>query len=181
MKRGFICTRRFVVIAGLATIAAASALVYRRGVASGALMRSERLAATEARLNAQISSSEGYSDSKLRLVRQENEQFQRRLGSTDSLEQLNKLLGARWSVETSAVEDQNAFPTWSLTCHMQSPTVADWRGIVQTVSEAEALPGAQVTQFDMATDADSQHPTVEVVRIVVSVRTRGPARKPGPL
>jgi hypothetical protein len=180
MKRGFTCTRRFVALAGLATVAAASALAYRKETASGALMRRERLAAAEANLIAQVSSSGDYSDSKLRQVRQENEQFQSRLGPADSLDQLNRLLGARWSVDTSSVDDHEAFPTWSLTYRMKAPTVADWRGIVQTVSEAEALPGAQVTQFEMATDADSQRPNVEVVRITISVRTRGAARKPIP-
>jgi hypothetical protein len=180
MRRGFDCTRRFVALAGLATVAAASALAYRKETASAALIRSERLRSAEAALIAQASSFEGYGDAALRQARQENEQFQRRLGPTDTLDQLKRLLGARWSIESSTVDEQEAFSTQSITYRLQSPTVADWRGIVQTVSEAEALPGAQVTQFEMATDADSRRPSVVLVRIVVSVLTRRAATTPRP-
>ena len=141
------------------------------GFAEGPFLQEERS------LNAQIAGESEYDASRLNRVRDEVRSFQVQLGPRDAWEQVARIFAARWTLEVSSRDDREGYSTQSGSFRMQSPTVADWREIVDTVAAAEKAPGAAVTDFEMKAGGDRIHPAIDLVRIGVSIRSHPAGEK----
>ena len=177
MRKGFTCTRPVALAAALSAAAAAVSCLVGSIQSSRTLARHQHGLQEERGLNAQIAGESDYDASRLNRVRDEVRSFQVQLGPRDAWEQVARIFAARWTLEVSSRDDREGYSTQSGSFRMQSPTVADWREIVDTVAAAEKAPCAAVTDFEMKAGGDRIHPAIDLVRIGVSIRSHPAGEK----
>lgn len=160
-------------MAAALSVAAASACCIAHSVqVSRASELRQRTSATEAGLRGRIDGGSEYSVSRLNLLREKVHRFQVQLGTKDTWEQVDRLFASRWSHEATPRDDHEGYSTQCGTFLMRAPCSADWGEIVDTVGKAEALPGASVSELEISTEGEPAHQAVDLVRVVVSVRSR---------
>ncbi len=172
MSAGFSWSPRLAWSALLAASAAGLAGAIRAAEVSRLQEAISESAARAAALSTRIGALSPFDDTKLEALLEESRRFDSLLGPGDSWDKLMVLLGARWTVESTAKDVAGGFTSIVGTLRLSNAAPVDWREVLSAIDRARRLPGASVVSVELRMRAADDPPAVGVVRMGVSVRVR---------
>jgi hypothetical protein len=120
-------------------------------------------------LSQQINSLAEFCDANLFALRFRAKTYQSHLGPESTWSELEDRYGKSWSIESGAKHENSESTIQAGILTKISPTVADWQTAVDTLGSLEILPGISVSRFEMRTSGDLEHPSVDIIRIVIEI------------
>jgi hypothetical protein len=123
----------------------------------------------------QIALRKNYEDSDLAALRARVNHFRSLSGPAGTFEFLLKTLGNDWAVESGPKVERDGFSVQLCTFWMHTPNLADWQKAIGILGILEGVPGVGIAGFKMKTSGDREHRKVEILEIIVEVRSCHPA------
>lgn len=172
MTRGIVYSKR-VAAASVVAIAAACATFWLSARLKSKVM--ERQHSTEvlvASLSAQIAAKSEFEDERLEMLRDRVRRIRLQLGGDDTWDRMVRKFGERWAVELGQKENKNGSSVQRGVFRLRSPKLSDWPEIIETIKDAETLPGVGIARFEMKTSGNLVRRSLDSVTILVAVQTR---------
>lgn len=174
MIRGVAYSKKLSVLCAIGIGAALTTVWIRYQLTSDWLEQMSRAAESEGVLIKQIATMSDYNDSNLRALRLQIGRFRGQLGQEDLWKCLVLQFGKDWTSKVGPKEERTGYSFQIGTFIRVSPSASDWPRIVEVVKAAEHIPGVGIAGFEMKSSGDREHRSVDVVKVVLAIRSRQP-------
>jgi len=172
MTRGVAYSRRYAALS-LVALGAAFAMAWLHHHVNGEKIEQRRgAAAFEADLGRRIAARSDCDDPSLRGLRARVGRFREELGPEDAWERLVVKFGRGWTAEAGSRDEKDGYTFQAGTLLLLSSAPSDWPAIVEAVGVAEQLPGVGFSGFEMKSSGDTEHRSLDLVKIVVAIHSR---------
>ena len=172
MKRGLSYSKTLAALCAASAVAAFAMGSLRHEVSLAVARNRSTAAAREGGLSAQIAAKSPYENEDLEALRLRAQALRGSLGDDSTWEKLTTRAAGRWRVEAGADDRKNGYKQRVATMTLLSASVADWPEVVKAVGDLESIPGIGIAEFEMKTSGGREQRTLDVARVLVSVRTR---------
>jgi hypothetical protein len=172
MKEGITYSGRLASLCGVTLGAAILMAWLRQDLALRQTLKLRVAGKLEADLGRQIAANSDYEKSNLEALRTRVDRFQYFLGSENTWKEIIQQFGKSWRCEAGTKSDRDGYSVQMGTFELLSPALSDWSKTIEVIGTTESLPGVGIANFEMKTSGNSEHRSVDFVRIVVEVHSR---------
>lgn len=178
MIRGIEYSKPLAAACATAIIASCTMAWLRVGLNAKISEQRRRASTLESNLTGQMEAKSEYDDENLNALRERVGRLRTQLGPDGTWERVAGQFGDGWKSEPGPSDDKNGYSVRYGTFKLLSPAVTDWAKIVEAVRNSEAIPGVAIAEFEMKTSGGRDRRSLDLVRILVAVRTSRSAPYP---
>jgi hypothetical protein len=178
MKKGVVCSRSLLVVAGVLFTLTCGLIWLRFKLKAELADRTRSDVATENALATQIAAMPGSEDEDLDLLRSKIDRIRLQLGDGLTWPRMVSTLGPQWQPQTSTWTEKSGASLRTEILERRNPELEDWPEIVSSVNALESFPGVSISDFEMRTSGSRENRTLDVTRVTLSIRSRMPSNSP---